>query len=171
MLAYPFRTGEFLAGLAEGRPLFVREPEARFNLANFMRAQLFGAFSPVTIGMNVMTQDEGVRIDSLVGHGGTFATPVVAQRILAAAFNTPIRVMATASEGGAWGMAVLADYLRHAETPLADYLDDVVFADAQSETEEPDPTDVEGFRRFFAKFVEALPVERDAVGHMPMGER
>lgn len=171
MLAYPFRTGEFLAGLAEGRPLFVREPEARFNLANFMRAQLFGAFSPVTIGMNVMTQDEGVRIDSLVGHGGIFATPVVAQRILAAAFNTPIRVMATASEGGAWGMAVLADYLRHAETPLADYLDDVVFADAQSETEEPDPTDVEGFRRFFAKFVEALPVERDAVGHMPMGER
>lgn len=171
MLAYPFRTGEFLAGLAEGRPLFVREPEARFNLANFMRAQLFGAFSPVTIGMNVMTQDEGVQIDSLVGHGGIFATPVVAQRILAAAFNTPIRVMTTASEGGAWGMAVLADYLRHAETPLADYLDDVVFADAQSETEEPDPTDVEGFRRFFAKFVAALPVERDAVDHMPIGER
>ena len=171
MLAYPFRTGEFLAGLAEGRPLFVREPEARFNLANFMRAQLFGAFSPVTIGMNVMTQDEGVQIDSLVGHGGIFATPVVAQRILAAAFNTPIRVMTTASEGGAWGMAVLADYLRHAETPLADYLDDVVFADAQSEIEEPDPTDVEGFRRFFAKFVAALPVERDAVDHMPIGER
>lgn len=104
LLAYPFRTGEFLAGLAEGRPLFVRGPEARFSLANFMRAQLFGAFSPVTIGMNVMTEDEGVEIDSLVGHGGIFATPVVAQRILAAAFNTPIRVMTTASEGerGAW---------------------------------------------------------------------
>ena len=101
LLAYPFRTGEFLAGLAEGRPLFVRGPEARFSLANFMRAQLFGAFSPVTIGMNVMTEDEGVEIDSLVGHGGIFATPVVAQRILAAAFNTPIRVMTTASEGGA----------------------------------------------------------------------
>ncbi len=57
MLDYPFRTGDFLAGLAEGRPLFVREPEARFNLANFMRAQLFGAFSPVTIGMNVMTHE------------------------------------------------------------------------------------------------------------------
>lgn len=171
MLAYPFRTGEFLAGLAEGRPLFVREPEARFNLANFMRAQLFGAFSPVTIGMNVMTQDEGVQIDSLVGHGGIFATPVVAQRILAAAFNTPIRVMTTASEGGAWGMAVLADYLQHAGMPLADYLDDIVFADAQSETEEPDPVDVDGFRRFFARFVEALPVERDAVDHMPIGAR
>ena len=169
MLAYPFRTGEFLAGLAEGRPLFVREPEARFNLANFMRAQLFGAFSPVTIGMNVMTHDEGVQIDSLVGHGGIFATPVVAQRILAAAFDTPIRVMTTASEGGAWGMAVLAGYLRHAETPLADYLDDVVFANAQSVTEDPQPADVEGFRMFFARFMQALPVERTAVECMPIG--
>ncbi|PKU92538.1 ATPase [Bifidobacterium pseudolongum subsp. globosum] len=169
MLAYPFRTGEFLAGLAEGRPLFVREPEARFNLANFMRAQLFGAFSPVTIGMHVMTQDEGVQIDSLVGHGGIFATPVVAQRILAAAFDTPIRVMTTASEGGAWGMAVLAGYLRHAETLLADYLDDVVFANAQSVTEEPQPSDVAGFREFFARFMQALPVERTAVECMPIG--
>lgn len=169
MLAYPFRTGEFLAGLAEGRPLFVREPEARFNLANFMRAQLFGAFSPVTIGMNVMTHDEGVQIDSLVGHGGIFATPVVAQRILAAAFDTPIRVMTTASEGGAWGMAVLAGYLRHADTPLADYLDDVVFANAQAVTEAPQPADVEGFRMFFARFMQALPVERTAVECMPIG--
>ena len=169
MLAYPFRTGEFLAGLAEGRPLFVREPEARFNLANFMRAQLFGAFSPVTIGMNVMTHDEGVQIDSLVGHGGIFATPGVAQRILAAAFDTPIRVMTTASEGGAWGMAVLAGYLRHADTPLADYLDDVVFANAQSVTEDPQSADVEGFRMFFARFMQALPVERTAVECMPIG--
>ena len=169
MLAYPFRTGEFLAGLAEGRPLFVREPEARFNLANFMRAQLFGAFSPVTIGMNVMTHDEGVQIDSLVGHGGIFATPVVAQRILAAAFDTPIRVMTTASEGGAWGMAVLAGYLRHADTLLADYLDDVVFANAQSVTEDPQSADVEGFRMFFARFMQALPVERTAVECMPIG--
>lgn len=169
MLAYPFRAGEFLAGLAEGRPLFVREPEARFTLANFMRAQLFGAFSPVTIGMNVMTQDEGVQIDSLVGHGGIFATPVVAQRILAAAFDTPIRVMTTASEGGAWGMAVLAGYLRHADVPLADYLDNVVFADAQSVTEDPQPADVAGFRDFFARFTQALPVERTAVECMPIG--
>ena len=169
MLAYPFRTGEFLAGLAEGRPLFVCEPEARFNLANFMRAQLFGAFSPVTIGMNVMTHDEDVQIDSLVGHGGIFATPVVAQRILAAAFDTPIRVMTTASEGGAWGMAVLAGYLRHADTPLADYLDEVVFANAQSVTEDPQPADVEGFRTFFARFMQALPVERTAVECMPIG--
>ena len=104
-----------------------------------------------------------------MGHGGIFATPVVAQRILAAAFDTPIRVMTTASEGGAWGMAVLAGYLRHADTPLADYLDEVVFANAQSVTEDPQPADVEGFRMFFARFMQALPVERTAVECMPIG--
>ena len=105
------------------------------SLGNFMRTQLFSAFSPVKIGMDVMTKDEGVAVDSLVGHGGIFTTPKVAQKILAAAFDTPIKVMATAAEGGAWGMAVLADYLWHADQPLADYLDTRVFADAASPTE------------------------------------
>lgn len=102
LLNYPFRSGEFLAGLPEGRPLFARSPEARMSLGNFMRTQLFSAFSPVKIGMDVMTKDEGVAVDSLVGHGGIFTTPKVAQKILAAAFDTPIKVMATAAEGGAW---------------------------------------------------------------------
>ena len=119
LLNYPFRSGEFLAGLPEGRPLFARSPEARMSLGNFMRTQLFSAFSPVKIGMDVMTKDEGVAVDSLVGHGGIFTTPKVAQKILAAAFDTPIKVMATAAEGGAWGMAVLADYLWHVDQPLA----------------------------------------------------
>lgn len=112
------------------------------SLGNFMRTQLFSAFSPVKIGMDVMTKDEGVAVDSLVGHGGIFTTPKVAQKILAAAFDTPIKVMATAAEGGAWGMAVLADYLWHADQPLADYLDARVFADAASTTEAPDANDV-----------------------------
>ncbi|KFI89200.1 carbohydrate kinase, FGGY family protein [Bifidobacterium pullorum subsp. saeculare DSM 6531 = LMG 14934] len=146
LLNYPFRSGEFLAGLPEGRPLFARKPEARMSLGNFMRAQLFGAFSPVKIGMDVMTKDEHVQVDSLVGHGGIFTTPKVAQKILAAAFDTPIKVMATAAEGGAWGMAVLGDYLWHADEDLADYLDNRVFADAESVTETPDEKDVEASR-------------------------
>ena len=80
LINYPFRSGEFLAGLPEGRPLFARGPEARMSLGNFMRAQLFSAFSPVKIGMDVMTKDEGVAVDSLVGHGGIFTTPKVARR-------------------------------------------------------------------------------------------
>ncbi len=168
LLNYPFRSGEFLAGLPEGRPLFARKPEARMSLGNFMRAQLFGAFSPVKIGMDVMTKDEHVQVDSLVGHGGIFTTPKVAQKILAAAFDTPIKVMATAAEGGAWGMAVLGDYLWHADEDLADYLDNRVFADAESVTETPDEKDVEGFEDFFARFRAGLPIEHAAIAAIPL---
>ena len=168
LINYPFRSGEFLAGLPEGRPLFARGPEARMSLGNFMRAQLFSAFSPVKIGMDVMTKDEGVAVDSLVGHGGIFTTPKVAQKILAAAFDTPIKVMSTAAEGGAWGMAVLADYLWHADQPLDEFLDARVFADAASTTENPDEGDVSGFEEFFDRFRKGLPIEHVAIESIPL---
>ena len=168
LINYPFRSGEFLAGLPEGRPLFARGPEARMSLGNFMRAQLFSAFSPVKIGMDVMTKDEGVAVDSLVGHGGIFTTPKVAQKILAAAFNTPIKVMSTAAEGGAWGMAVLADYLWHADQPLDEFLDARVFADAASTTENPDENDVAGFEEFFDRFRKGLAIEHTAIANIPL---
>lgn len=168
LINYPFRSGEFLAGLSEGRPLFVRGPEARMSLGNFMRAQLFSAFSPVKIGMDVMTKDEGVAVDSLVGHGGIFTTPKVAQKILAAAFDTPIKVMSTAAEGGAWGMAVLADYLWHADQPLDEFLDARVFADAASTTENPDENDVAGFEEFFDRFRKGLAIEHTAIANIPL---
>ena len=168
LINYPFRSGEFLAGLPEGRPLFARGPEARMSLGNFMRAQLFSAFSPVKIGMDIMTKDEGVAVDSLVGHGGIFTTPKVAQKILAAAFDTPIKVMSTAAEGGAWGMAVLADYLWHADQPLDEFLDARVFADAASTTENPDEGDVAGFEEFFDRFRKGLPIEHVAIESIPL---
>lgn len=168
LINYPFRSGEFLAGLPEGRPLFARGPEARMSLGNFMRAQLFSAFSPVKIGMDMMTKDEGVAVDSLVGHGGIFTTPKVAQKILAAAFDTPIKVMSTAAEGGAWGMAVLADYLWHADQPLDEFLDARVFADAASTTENPDEGDVAGFEEFFDRFRKGLPIEHVAIESIPL---
>lgn len=168
LVNYCFYSGEFLAGLDEGRPVFARGPESKMSLANFMRAQLFSAFSPVKIGMDVMTKQEGVQVDSLVGHGGIFATPQVAQKILAAAFNAPIKVMATAAEGGAWGMAVLADYLHHTDSNLADYLDSRVFADVQSTTEQADPSDVKGFEKFFARFEQGLPIEKAAIKSIPL---
>lgn len=170
LLNYCFYSGEFLAGLDEGRPVFARGPESKMSLGNFMRAQLFSAFSPVKIGMDIMTKGEGVAVDSLVGHGGIFTTPKVAQKILAAAFNTPIKVMSTAAEGGAWGMAVLADYLWHAETPLDEYLDARVFAGAKSVTENPDPTDVAGFEDFFSRFTRGLDIEKAAIKAIPLEE-
>ena len=163
LLNYPFRSGEFLAGLPEGRPLFARSPEARMSLGNFMRTQLFSAFSPVKIGMDVMTKDEGVAVDSLVGHGGIFTTPKVAQKILAAAFDTPIKVMATAAEGGAWGMAVLAVFAKwHGERALVDFLDDEVFHNPESSTLLPTKEGRLGCQKFIAAYRAGLTVEREA---------
>lgn len=170
LVNYCLYSGEPLVGVDEGRPLFVRGPKARLTLANFMRAQLFSAFAPVTVGMRVMTEQEGVRIDKLVGHGGVFATPVVAQKLLAAAVDAPITVMSTASEGGPWGMAILADYLRHTDVPLADFLDRQVFADATSTTITPDPEDVRGFESFLSRFRAALPVEKAAIAAIRQDE-
>lgn len=168
LLNYCFYSGEFLAGLEEGRPVFARGPESKMSIGNFMRAQLFSAFSPVKIGMDIMTKGEGVAVDSLVGHGGIFTTPKVAQKILAAAFNTPIKVMSTAAEGGAWGMAVLANYLWHSEVALDEFLDSRVFANAESVTEDPDSADVAGFEDFFARFTDGLEIEKAAIKAIPL---
>ena len=130
LLAYNYLSGEPITGLAEGRPLFLRSPDSTFDLATFMRTQLFAALATLRIGMDVLLKDEGVGLDTMFAHGGLFTTKGVAQSYLAAAIDTPVTVGDTASEGGAWGIAVLADYLvrRDSEQSLADYLAERVFA-------------------------------------------
>jgi sugar (pentulose or hexulose) kinase len=167
LLAYNLLAGEPIAGLPEGRPLVVRGPDSRFTLANFMRAQLYGVFGPLSMGMQVLA-DEGVELDAMSAHGGMFRTAGVAQRLLAGALNAPITVATTASEGGAWGMAVLAAFAVHADGPdsspdLARYLRDRVFAGAGADTVTPDPRDVAGFTAYLARYRAGLEVERAAV--------
>ncbi len=171
LLNYCFYSGEFLMGLEQGRPVFARGPQSTMSLGNFMRAQLFSAFAPVTVGMHVLTHDEGVQIDSLVGHGGIFATPVVAQRILAAAFNAPIRVMDTAAEGGAWGMAVLARYMRSAEMSLDEFLQTQVFSHSTYTVEYPQEEDVHGFNDFFARFNQSVEIEKAAIRSIDINDK
>ncbi|MDR1807466.1 MAG: ATPase [Propionibacteriaceae bacterium] len=163
VLAFNYLAGEPITGLAEGRPLVVRPPDARFTLANFMRAQLFAAFATLKLGMRLL-EAEGVAVDRLFAHGGVFKTEGVAQRLLAAALGAPVTVGDTAAEGGAWGMAVLADYRRSGGgTPLADWLDTAVFAGAATRTLAPDPADVAGFAAFLERYERALAVQRAAV--------
>ena len=163
LLAYNHLAGEPIAGLEEGRPLFVRTPDSRLTLANFMRAQLYGVFGTLSLGMRVLA-GEGVALDRMFAHGGLFRTAGVAQRFLAGALDAPVAVGETASEGGAWGMAVLAAYLPHAaETDLGGYLDDRVFAGAPIEVVEPDPADVAGFSAYLDRYRAGLAVERAAV--------
>lgn len=167
LLAYNYLSGEHITGLEEGRPLFVRTPDSRFTLPNFMRAQLFAALASLRIGMNILLTDEQVGLDSLFAHGGLFKTRGVAQRYLAAAVDAAVSVGDIAGEGGAWGIALLAAYTRDRVDgqTLADYLTAHVFAGAILETVEPDPADVAGFNTYVARFSAALPVEQAAVQH------
>ena len=153
----------------EGRPLFVRLPDADFSLANFMRTNLYGAVATLKMGMNILLEKEKVVVDKLVGHGGLFKTPVVGQRIMAS-LGTPVSVMETAGEGGAWGIALLASYLsaRSSGEQLSfpAFLKQKVFASMPVSTLNPDPVDVKGFNAYMERFVKAIPAEKSAVDNM-----
>ncbi len=165
LVSYGFLSGEFIMNCDEGRPLFARTPESKFTLANFMRTHIYAAFGALKVGMDLLLEQEQVAIDTIYGHGGIFKTKGVAQNYLAAAINTPVSVMATAGEGGPWGMALLAAYLvnkAEGET-LEDYLAEKVFADSVGDTVAPDPKDVEGFAAFAETFKAAVTMEQAAV--------
>lgn len=163
LLAYNHLAGEPIAGLDEGRPLFVRTPDSRLTLANFIRAQLYGVFGTLSLGMRVL-EDEGVRLERMFAHGGMFRTAGVAQRFLAGALDAPVAVGETASEGGAWGIAVLAAYLGAAdELDLSTYLDTRVFASADITVAEPLADDVAGFATYLDRYRAGLAVEAAAV--------
>ena len=165
LLSYGYYSGEHITHFEEGRPLFVRKPDAKFNLANFMRVHLYTALGALKTGLDILFKEEKVVVDKVLGHGGFFKTEGVGQRILAAAMNTPVTVMETAGEGGAWGIAILADYMLHKkeEDTLDSYLESRVFADMKGLSIEPDKKDVEGFEQFMSLYTAGLAIERSAV--------
>lgn len=165
LLAYNYFSGEHITGFEEGRPLFVRTPESKFNLANFMRTHLYTSLGALKTGMDILLKQEHVQIDEMLGHGGLFKTKGVGQSILAAAIDTPVSVMETAGEGGAWGIALLASYMvNKAEgEELAAYLAEKVFGGNAGSKMEPDAKDVEGFETFIKRYTEGLAIERAAV--------
>ena len=168
LLAYGYYSGENITFINEGRPLFARMPESKFNLANFMKANLYTSLGAVKLGMDILLKDEGVKLDKIMGHGGLFKTPLVMQKILAAAVNTPVTVMATASEGGAWGIALLAAYLVDGKRDgkLEDYLEKRVFKGLTGDAVAPDSKDVEGFEIFTKHYSAGLDIERAAIKSM-----
>jgi sugar (pentulose or hexulose) kinase len=167
LLAYNYVSGENITGLEEGRPLFVRTPDSSFNLANFMRTHLYTSLGALKLGMDILLKEEKIAVDRLYGHGGLFKTEGVGQQILADAMNTPITVMETAGEGGAWGIAVLAAYMvANRGEALEDYLHDRVFAGQEGSELLPDSDGVKGFDRFIETYKAGLPIERAAVDAM-----
>ena len=165
LLAYNYFSGEHITGFNEGRPLFVRKPDSKFNLANFMRVNLFTSLGALKVGFDILLKNEDVKIDKIYGHGGLFKTKGVGQGILAAALNSPVSVMETAGEGGAWGIALLASYMVNkadGET-LDQFLADKVFGGSAGSEMQPNPADVEGFDAFIERYKAGLPIERAAV--------
>ncbi len=164
LLAYGYVSGEHLTGFGEGRPLFVRHPESPLTLENFIRTHLFTSLCALRTGLNVLMEEEGVKVDEIRGHGGFFKTARVGQRIMAAATGTPVSLLETAGEGGAWGMALLASYMlrEKRELSLPDFLDDAL-SGGVGEAMKPDPDDVAGFEAFFKRYHKGLPIESAAV--------
>ncbi len=168
LLAYGYYSGEGITHLNEGRLAFMRTPNSKFTLANLMRVNLFTSLGAVKMGMDILMKEEGVKVDRIMGHGGFFKTKGVGQSYLAAAVNAPVTVMDTASEGGAWGIALLAAYLadkKEGET-LEQYLDERIFANMSGSTIDPDPADVEGFETFIERYKKGIPVEAAAIEAM-----
>lgn len=165
LLSYGYYSGEHITHFDEGRPLFVRLPDAKFNLSNFVRMHLYSALGALKIGLDILFEDEHVEVDAITGHGGLFKTKGVGQRILAAAMNAPVSVMDTAGEGGAWGIAILANYLltKKLDETLDEYLSNRVFANETGTRMEPDKEDVEGFEEYMKRYRKGLSIERAAI--------
>jgi sugar (pentulose or hexulose) kinase len=179
VLAYNYVSGEPITGFEHGRPLLARTPDAKFTLANFMRAMLFSTMAALKIGMDILVIKENIKLVQMTGHGGLFKTKVVGQRLMAAARSVPISVMESAGEGGAWGMAILAAYGAGAgavgaggadgaatRESLAEYLKEKVFGDDAGTCIEPDAGDVVGFAKFMERYVGGLPIEKAAVENL-----
>ena len=168
LMAYGYYSGENITFINEGRPLFMRTPNSKFNLANFMKVNLYTSLGAVKLGMDILLKDEGVKLDRMMGHGGLFKTPLVMQKVLAAAVNAPVSVMATASEGGAWGIALLAAYMADGKRDgkLEDYLDKRVFTGLTGNVVDPDPEEVKGFEVFTQRYIAGLEAEKAAIKAM-----
>lgn len=168
LLAYGYYSGENITMINEGRLAFLRTAESRFNLANFMRVHLYTSLGAVKIGLDILTEEEQVKVDRIMGHGGFFKTKGVGQRYLAAAAGAPVTVMDTASEGGAWGIALLAAYLadKMVGERLEDYLETRIFGELSGETVIPNERDTAGFHTFMERYKSGLSVERAAIEAM-----
>ena len=166
MVSFNYLAGEPVTGLSEGRPMILRLPDADMSLANFMRAQIYASMETLKYGMEIMNREQ-VAIDRVYGHGGLFKTEGVGQNYLAAAIHAPVTVMETAGEGGAWGIALLADYLicRSEGESLEDYLQNRVFTGMKQKTVSPDPEDEKGFDRYMERFASCLPAQKAAAEH------
>ena len=164
LVGYNYLSGEVITGLDSGKPLFFRGPDSKFTLENFNRTQLCSAAATLSIGMEILA-DEDVKVDRILGHGGYFKAPVAGQTIMSAALGAPVSVMKTAGEGGPWGVAILANYMKNkAEGESFEaYLDAKVFAGQDSTEVMATEEDIAGFKVYLENYKKGLAAEKAAV--------
>jgi len=154
---FNYLSGEHVTGVENGRPMYFRNPQSKMNLANFMKAQLYSCMATLKLGMDILFENEEVFAKQIQAHGGLFKVKNIAQQILANALNTPVSVLETAGEGGAWGMALLAAYMVNGNgMALGDWLSDKVFAQMSTNILTPDKKGVEGFKNYIISYKEGL---------------
>ena len=161
LVSYNYYAGEPVVNVEKGVPLFMRKPNSKMSFTNFARNQVYSTMSALKIGMDILFIDENVKIDKILGHGGLFKTPVVGQKLLAAALNVPVSTMENAGEGGPWGMALLALYSINSHTTLTDFLNEI-FKNVKSNTINPDKEDVNGFMKYIENYKKGLACEKAA---------
>ena len=154
-----YYSGEGVTDFQRGIPLFLHSPSAPPSLSSFMRCHIYSALATLSLGLEVLRK-ENIEIKSLLGHGGYFKSES-GIRTLSAAASTPVSVMETAGEGGAYGMAVLASFLiNKGEMSLEDYLDQKVFSDAVIKTYMASDKEREDYAYFLSQYKKILSVER-----------
>ena len=149
-------------GLTEGRPMVLREPEGKLNLANFMQMQIYSALASLRIGTETLER-EGVSVDEMCGHGGFFKTEYIGSCAMSAALNAPVTVMKNAGEGGAYGIALLALYAANKKGTLEDFLD-TIFAGAEKSTVSAPDSEKKKFAAFMERYKKYLAAEKTAAG-------
>lgn len=158
IVAYNYLAGEPIAHTIHGAPMTFTAPDGTMSLANFMQAQINAAIATLALGLDILN-GESVAVDTVLGHGGYFKTPFVGQNTVSAMMKAPVTVMATAGEGGAWGIALLALYLFRRDRSLGDFLSDI-FAGAEKTTVLAEKPEQEKFAAFLARYRAGLDAER-----------
>ena len=154
VISYNLLSGEPVLGLEKGSPMLFRMPKAAFTFQNLCRSLVYSSFAALKIGMDILTEREHVKVEKLLGHGGLFKTQGVAQGLMASAFGIPVAVMSSAAEGGAWGIAILAQFMRKKQPTetLPDYLNNRVFCNAEVSVISPSPEDGAGFEAYLKHY-------------------
>jgi len=161
IVSYNYLSGEHVTEVSSGRPMCFRLPGNKMTLANFMKSQIYSAFATLSIGMETLFDTEKVSANQFLAHGGLFKVQGVAQQFLADALKTPVSVMSTAGEGGAWGMALLSAYMINGNgKTLGDWLNDEVFSSMDITTLNPDSNGASGFENYMKKYKIGLAAEK-----------